>query len=123
MRIINLTPHDVVVRPAEGQQDIVYPKTGIRALVEMRAKEADPLPDGCPTCFMEYGPYGPISIPAEALSLAQSSDEDYAFLVSTMFATAYRDHSDAHQILVPDSGPDAIRENGQVVAVRRLIRK
>jgi len=118
MRIINLTPHDVVARPSEGQ-DIVYPKTGIRALVEMVTTEAAPLPDGCPTCFVQYGP---AIIPDDALELANGAD-DYAFVVSTMFATAYRAHGGQHKILVPDSGPDAVRENGQVVAVRRLIRK
>ena len=52
---------------------------------------------------------------------------DRRYIVSTMFADAYRaqhegDEDDA-VLFVPDSGPSAIRENGQIVAVRSLIRR
>lgn len=54
---------------------------------------------------------------------------DRSYIVSTMFADAYRaQHQfantgtiDGVTLYVPDSGPSAIRENGQIVAVRSLI--
>jgi len=41
-----------------------------------------------------------------------------AYIVSQMVAA----RSSRTDLLYPDSGPDAVRERGQVVAVRRLLR-
>ena len=117
MKVINLTPHDVTVRLSDGK-DITYPATGIVATVARRATDADPLPDGCPTCYVDSSP---AIIPCMAYELARGADA-FSFIVSTVFATSYREHGGWASLLVPDSGPSAIRENGRVVAVRRLIR-
>lgn len=47
-------------------------------------------------------------------------EEGIVLIVSTMVADALRG-SGRTDIYVQDSGPDAIRENGQIVAVRRLL--
>ena len=113
MTIINYTPHDVVVRPLSGAPDILYPTSGTVPRVEMKSVEAAPLPDGCPTITVEYGA---AELPA---------GHPHECIVSTMFADAYRRQhgQDGAQLFVPDSGPSAIREAGQIVAVRALIRR
>jgi hypothetical protein len=111
MTIINYTPHNVTVR--RMGPDIVYPASGVVPRVEMTSVEAAPLIDGCPTITVKYGVANlPVGHPAECI-------------VSTMFADAYRRQygQDGVQLFVPDSGPSAIRENGQIVAVRALIRR
>lgn len=52
------------------------------------------------------------------------SDFSPRYIVSKLFADAYRSQEGNPDIelFVPDSGPSAIRENGQIVAVRSLIR-
>ena len=46
--------------------------------------------------------------------------EGIYYLVSSIVADALRG-SGRTDILVPDSGPDAVRENGQILAVRRVL--
>lgn len=116
MRIINLTPHDIHVRPETGGA-FRFPASGQVARVAMRTIKAEPI-GFIPTVRIEYG----------AAELPPSVDgEDHAdgYIVSTMFADAYiRQHGDdGVMLLVPDSGPSAIREDGQIVAVRALIRR
>ena len=110
--IINYTPHTVTVR-THGGKEYIYPATGKVARVEMLLCDQPLLDDGCPTCTVVYG---------EA-QLPQG--EEGRYIVSTMFADAYRRQHGRNgiQLFVPDSGPDAIREGGQIVAVRRLIRR
>jgi hypothetical protein len=113
MKIVNYTPHDVVVE--NGDDIYIYPESRLKAQVKMLPVPADTLEDGCPTCHIEYG---------EALLPAGHDPEAYA-VVSTMFADAYRrQHGyDSIQLLVPDSGPSATRKDGQVASVRHLIRR
>jgi hypothetical protein len=113
LTIINYTPHTVTVRPLSGAPDIVYIASGTVPRVEMHATDAEPLPDGCPTIAVEYG------------SADLPEGHPTKCIVSTMFADAYRrQHGDDDVLLfVPDSGPSALRENGQIVAVRALIRR
>lgn len=116
--MINCTPHTVTVRAENALGTelhvYVYPPSGDVARVEMLSSDCDPLGDGCPTCSVEYGR---AELPGDTLARR--------FIVSTMFADAYRRQhgDDGVELLVPDSGPDAIREGGQIVAVRRLIRR
>lgn len=91
------------------------------------------LSDGTPIGVATYG----------AAELPEGLPQDGAYIVSTMFADAYRaqhppttpvlsqggdwlgsvQHHTRPLLYVPDSGPTAIRENGQIVAVRCLIRR
>ena len=118
---LNFTPHDVTVQGEDAT--FVFPATGVVARVAStahpfyRAPRRGDVPDECPVVEVEYGDAD--------LPLPFGS----TLIVSTMFADAFRrQHGDgrdqygrATQLYVPDSGPTAIRENGQVVAVRRLI--
>lgn len=110
--MINYTPHDVTVQAEDGSLHR-FPASGIVPRVEMKTQPAEPLPDGCPTVRVEYG----------AAELPQGTPTQC--IVSTLFADAYRrQHGfDGIELFVPDSGPSAIRENGQIVAVRALIRR
>jgi|WetSurMetagenome_2_1015567.scaffolds.fasta_scaffold75059_1 hypothetical protein len=110
--MINYTPHAVTVRDPDSR-DHIFPPSGQIARVAMESEVACQLDDGTPTVIVRYGiPLLPAGHPP-------------ACIVSTMFADAYRA---AHgpggvSLFVPDSGPSAIRENGQIVAVRALIRR
>jgi len=113
--MINYTPHTVTVRDADGV-DHVFPQSGVVPRVEMTVSPAPPLEDGTPTSFVTYGK---ADLP---------EDHPERCIVSTMFADAYRSEGVAFrtrpvELFVPDSGPSAIRENGQIVAVRSLIRR
>ena len=110
--VINYTPHTVTVRAADGTE-YVYPASGIVPRVAMAVTQAAPFSDGCPTIRVEYG--------AATLPDGHSGP----CIVSTMFADAYRRQhgDDGVELYVPDSGPSAIRSEGQIVAVRALIRR
>jgi len=112
--MLNLTPHTVTVRPLSGGPDFVYPASGLQARVRTLPVPAPPSQDGCPCVVIGYGE---ADLPPEA--------GPGPYIVSTMFADAFRaQHPDDPAMLyVPDSGPTAIRENGQIMAVRALIRK
>jgi hypothetical protein len=110
--MINYTPHTVTVRDASGI-DHVFPPSGVVVRVGMRTVPSVPLDDGTPTVLVTYGD---ASLP---------DGHSGPCIVSTMFADAYQrqhEHNGA-ELFVPDSGPSAIRENGQIEAVRALIRR
>jgi len=119
--MINYTPHTVTVRDALGI-DHIFPPSGIVPRVAMVTIPSAPLEDGTPVITVRYG------------DARLPEGHTGPCIVSTMFADAYlqqhdneydeqymQDHGIA--IFVPDSGPSAIRENGQIVAVRSLIRR
>lgn len=110
--MINYTPHTVTVRDSAGK-DFVFPASGIVPRVEMSSTPSKPVIDGCPTILVEYG------------VAVLPKDHPRQCIVSTMFADVYRRTHDTNEVelFVPDSGPTAIRENGQIVAVRALIRR
>jgi len=108
----NYTPHTVVVLDSDDKYH-TFPTSGIVARVAMRTAPAADLTDGTPTITVEYG--------SADLPVGHSGP----CLVSTMFADAYRAQRgfDGVELFVPDSGPTAIRRDGQIVAVRALIRR
>lgn len=110
--MINYTPHDITVRADDGRE-FFFPASGVVARVEMVSVPQVATCGGCPTITVKYGD---ASLPA---------GETGPCIVSTMFADAYRRQHRFNdvQLFVPDSGPRAIRENGQIVAVRALIRR
>jgi hypothetical protein len=112
MSIINYTPHTVTVRDARGV-DHVFPASGIVSRVVMTSTPSSFLEDGTPIITVQYG------------EARLPEGHTGSCIVSTMFADAYRaQHEiDGVELFVPDSGPSAIRENGQIVAVRALIRR
>jgi len=117
--MFNATPHNVIVISLSGQE-WVYPASGEQARVSVSSREEETLDDGCPTTSVSYGE---ATLPPGAIEAASRGE---GVIVSTMFADAYRKQnpeSNLFNLFVPDSGPTAIRENGQVKAVRNLIRR
>lgn len=108
--LVNLTPHAITIRPDEGGE-ITIPPSGIVARVETITRPLDVIEmDGVrvPITLSEYGKV--TGIP---------DDEEGFYIVSAVVRAAL--HGEDAGIFSPDTGPDAYRENGQVVAVRRLL--
>ena len=112
--ILNLTPHTVTVAPDGGEPTHIFPPHGLVARVEMRTEPAPPAPGGCPTATVRYG----------RADLPEVSSTPDAYIVSTMFAQAYRAQhgSDGVVLLVPDTGPSARREGDRIRSVKHLLR-
>ena len=117
MIIKNFTPHTIVVRLAAEDATFLPEKGEDGQPVPVRVNQTNnPLPP------LEVGELDiPVSHPVYGGVTGLPEPEDGTVLVvSTMVADALRS-SGRKDIYVPDSGPDAIRENGQIVAVRRLL--
>lgn len=110
--MINYTPHEVRIVD-ENNIPYSYPASGTVARVHVTSSPAEPLGFGVPTITVSYG----------AAELPEGHPRQC--LVSTMFADAYRRQHGQNdvELFVPDSGPTAIRRDGQIVAVRALIRR
>ena len=103
--LINKTPHPIVIRLESG--DITIPATLPAARVAVQNVEHLPV-DGIPVSAQVFG----------AVENLPESTTDTWYIVSVIVASELPER---HDLLRPDSGPDAIRENGQIVAVRRLV--
>lgn len=101
--MINLTPHSITVRGMNG--DVTYAPSGVVARVAV-AEEVCGEIDGVPVISRVLG---------EAQGLPE---EGVPCIVSAMVLSAVPGRKGVY---APDSGPTAIRENGQVVAVTRLV--
>lgn len=103
MNIINLTPHEIVI--ALDNERITLPPTAPPARCAIRSERIGEI-NGIPVVSSVFGeienlpPYEP----------------DTIYIVSTVIAQ----RAARADVLSPDTGPTAIRENGQVVAVRNL---
>lgn len=102
--MINLTPHAITLQRADGTQ-VTYPPSGVVARVASVEKVVDEV-NGIPVISRTLGE-------AEGLP-----EEGTVCLVSAMVLSAVPGRKG---VFAPDSGPTAIRENGQVVAVTRLV--
>jgi hypothetical protein len=110
--MLNLTPHDVTVLSSDGSS-VVFPASGMVARVSMTTHPIGTV-DGAPIVKAQFGE-----------AILPDVGEEKRLIVSTMFAEAFlASHSETEfELYVPDSGPSAIREVGQIKAVRALIRK
>ena len=110
-QVINLTPHEVVVRPPVGA-DLRFPASGEVARVAMQETEAGQIAGLLiPTITRQAGEI--IGLPAPKPGTI--------YLVSAMVLDAIRD-SGRTDIYAPDTGATAIRDNkGRIVAVTRLV--
>jgi hypothetical protein len=104
--LINKTPHQIVIRLESG--DVTIPATLPAARVAVGNVELQPV-DGIPVSAQQFG----------AVENLPEPTPNTWYVVSVIVAQALPER---HDLLRPDSGPDAIRENGQIVAVRRLVR-
>lgn len=102
--MINLTPHSIVLQRPDGSR-ITLPPSGSVARVATSEQSA--------------GEYDGLPVVSRSLGAAEGMPEEGVLcLVSAMVLSAVAGRKGVY---APDSGPTAIRENGQVVAVTRLV--
>lgn len=101
MRFVNLTPHAIVVRTSEG--DKTFAPSGDVARVSTSVETLDSV-GGIPLTRTAFGT--PVGVP-EAV-------EGTIYIVSSLVGARVC----RPDVVAPDTGATAIRENGQVVAVR-----
>ena len=107
MKIINLTPHAIVLRAPDGT-DTVVPPSGQIARVSM-TETADHAVAGMPVIRRE---------PGEVTGLPPARDGAIV-LVSALVLAAVTGRDDVY---APDTGATAVRdERGHIVAVTRLV--
>lgn len=112
-RIVNLTPHTVVVitagRPGGEHPEITYQPEPVAARVDQTSTPWTMVDPGIEIDTPTYGEVRNLPDP----------EPGTIFIVSQIVAQAAVTRTD---IVYPDSGPTAVRVDGQVRAVRRLLR-
>jgi hypothetical protein len=101
--VINLTPHAISVANSEGGVVMTLPPSGNVARVATSQEVVWELVER-PVTRTVFGEVTGIPAPAEGI----------VYLVSTLVAQAAR----RPDVVSPDTGPTAVRKDGQVVAVR-----
>lgn len=125
-RIVNLTPHAIVLRTGEGPEtDVTIPPSGTVARVNQG--EARPYLGymGCPVPVYRQGPFA-------AIEGLPDYEDGTLLIVSGMVASALKEYEARHRneayrtdVVAPGTGPTdgAIRnDKGHIVAVTRLVR-
>jgi hypothetical protein len=112
MKLVNLTPHAITIRASWG--DTTFPPSGRIARVNMEEIEDDPVM-GFPSVKRVSGK---AFIPLEAGEIGIVSSMVLAAAKDDELVLGYRNTN----LIAPDTGPTAIRENGQVIAVIRFVR-
>lgn len=103
MNLLNLTPHAITLRTPDG--DVTFPPSGKIARVE--------------TVETITGELAGVPVIARSMGATTGLPTDGTpCLVSAMVLSAV---PGMIGVYAPDSGPTAIRENGQIVAVTRLV--
>lgn len=112
MQIVNLTPHAIVLE-VDGERT-TFPASGQIARVATTSAVVGELA-GAPVSEVVYGE---INIPVDVES------EDTIYVVSGLVLAAAKaaNHPMSTRLIGPDTGPTAVRENGQIVAVRGWVR-
>jgi hypothetical protein len=119
--MLNLTPHSITLRTVDG--DVVLPPSGTVArvaTVETVIGSRDVFPNGFPETDSQGNTNG-LRIPVIAREFGAVTGlptDGTPCIVSALVLGACAGMSGVY---APDSGPTAIRENGQVVAVTRLV--
>ena len=102
MTVVNLTLHNIVVETADGRTEFAPSGQVARvASVPSRVGTVAGIPVNRPI----FGPV--VGLP--------EPQPDVTFIVSSQVAIRVPERDD---VVAPDTGPTAIRKNGQVVAVR-----
>lgn len=113
MRLVNLTPHEIVISPA-GAQELRLPPSGQVARVETeQVLDGLAMVDGLPISIVRTRFRHIVDLPPP--------EEGVLYLASTLVAQAAAERG-RRDVVAPDTGPaSAIRdEEGRIVAVRRL---
>jgi hypothetical protein len=106
--LVNLTPHALVIRV--GEVDVTIPPSGNVARVAVRQVAAGSIATDAGEVALYRSEYGQVEgIPAQ--------EPGVVYLVSGLVASRCQERED---VWGPDTGPTAVRENGQVKAVVRL---
>ena len=111
--MLNLTPHEIVVKTATGERR--FPPSGKVARVKSMAVQR-PDHDGIPVVRNVYG---------AVEGMPETSD--VPVLVSVLVLTALNDPNTGRMlpylVLCPDTGPDSVvrDESGKIVGVKRLM--
>ena len=104
--LINLTPHPITIQPT-GAPPVTIPVSGRIARLDS-SQETDASVVGVPVVTTRFGRV--IGLP--------DPEPGKLYIVSSLVAQ----HVRRSDVLAPDTGPTAIREGGQIVAVTRLQR-
>ena len=107
MTIQNLTPHDIVIRTATG--DVKLPPCGqVARVATIPGKPIGEFEGIHLFSAPEFGEVAGLPAPEEGV----------IFIVSALVAQRCIGRKD---VFSPDTGPTAIREGGQIVAVKGLV--
>jgi len=106
MTLINLTPHDINIVIVEGGDKITVPPSGIIARVSSNQKEVFKI-NNIPVYQTVFG---------EVENLPEPQN-DTIYIVSTMVLSALEKAGIDRTDVVAPNTINAIRENGQVVAI------
>lgn len=127
MKFVNLTPHDVtihgtrreaVLSPNTGEMILddltvvqTLPSAGVARVDTVRVRELDTgtVSFTCRVIRQTMGEVTGLPDPVDGV----------AYIVSAVVLAALG--GSRPDVFAPDTGPDAIRENGQIVAVRGLV--
>ena len=102
MNVVNLTPHPIVVQLVDGQRLTFAPAADGPARVSSRQVDAGNIA-GIPARRTTFGDV--VGLPAPTPGVV--------FIVSALVA----DRARRADVVSPDTGPSAIRDGGQIVAV------
>jgi endonuclease YncB( thermonuclease family) len=103
IRFVNLTPHALVIR-LDRVDHVIPPSGGVARVTTTDTVVAHV--EGIPVTFTTFGRVEGIPAP----------EKNVIYLASLLAAQEAR----RGDVLAPDTGPTAIREDGKVVAVRGL---
>ena len=106
MKLVNLTPHAISLANEAGEIVTTIPPSGTIARVATVSAKLDEI-DGVPVNLQSFGEVSGIPEPEEGVR----------YITSTLVAQAAR----RPDVLAPDTGPTAVRKDGQVVAVRAFV--
>lgn len=115
-RIINLTPHEIVVLNLRGER-VAFPPSGTVARVGVTTT-----PDGV---FDSDEPVGVFQVSRQAFGEVEGlpgydPDSPNRYIVSAMVLGALS--GSRPDVVAPDTGSTALRENGRIIAVRGFVR-
>lgn len=111
MKIVNATPHEVKVVAADGTT-VIFAASGILPRVETKMSAVTPLECEGKHFQVAHRTQGEVTgLPA--------ADGETVYIVSAMVLSALK--VVRQDVVAPDTGPTAIRENGQIVAVRGFV--
>ncbi len=102
-KIVNLTPHAIVLMDEEGSVIATFPPSGQVARVNTSVEVVGSL-HGAPVKRTVFGEVNGIPDP----------EEGTVYLVSTLVAQAAK----RGDVVSPDTGPTAVRKDGQIAGVR-----